>query len=102
MRYVLTGQGANIRVLSQLEGAFNAKAQVFEEQTIGARDGAYVCGLGMAYAWQYVNRIRHSDQMSVNNNELEASIDSINTRAKLGSEGGFTQKLKNAILTEKE
>ena len=102
MRYVLTGQGANIRVFSQLEGAFNAKAQIFEEQTIGARDGAFVCGLGMAYAWQYVNRIRHSDQICVNNNELEASIDSINTRAKSGSEGGFTQKLKNAILTEKE
>ena len=102
MRYVLTGQGANIRVLSMMPSAFNAPTTVFEEQTIGARDGAFVCGLGMAYAWQYVNKIRHDDKISVNNNELEASIDSINQRAKSGADGGFTQKLKNAILTEKE
>ena len=102
MRYVLTGQGANIRVLSMMPSAFNAPVTVFEEQTIGARDGAFVCGLGMAYAWQYVNKIRHDDKISVNNNELEASIDSINQRAKSGADGGFTQKLKNAILTEKE
>ena len=44
----------------------------------------------------------HDDKISVNNNELEASIDSINQRAKSGADGGFTQKLKNAILTEKE
>lgn len=102
MRYILTGQGANIRVLSMMLNAFNANAQVFEEQTIGARDGAYVCGLGMAYAWQYVNKIRKEDKISVNNNELEASIDSINQHAKENAEGGFTQKLKNAILSEKE
>lgn len=102
LRYVITGQGANISVLAQMEKAFNAPASIFQEQTIGARDGSYVCGLGMAYAWEYANRIHHSDKISVNNNELEASIDSIHSKpANDGIEGGFTQKLKNAILMEK-
>ena len=33
--------------------------------------------------------------------ELEASIDSINQKAHTG-EGGFTKKLKNAILADEE
>lgn len=55
----------------------------------------------MAYAWQDINRIHHDDRISANNNELEASIDSINQKAS-SVEGGFTKKLKNAILAEEE
>ena len=62
---------------------------------------ANVCGLGMAYAWQDINRIRHSDKISANNNELGASIDSINQQSKNG-EGGFTKKLKSVILSEND
>ena len=100
-RYVITGQGSNIPVLKDLDKSFNASAMIYQEQAIGARDGAFVCGLGMAYAWQDINRIHHDDRISANNNELEASIDSINQKAHTG-EGGFTKKLKNAILAEEE
>lgn len=100
-RYVITGQGSNIPVLKDLDKSFNASAMIYQEQAIGARDGAFVCGLGMAYAWQDINRIHHDDRISANNNELEASIDSINQKAHTG-EGGFTKKLKNAILADEE
>ena len=98
---MITGQGSNIPVLKDLDKSFNASAMIYQEQAIGARDGAFVCGLGMAYAWQDINRIHHDDRISANNNELEASIDSINQKAHTG-EGGFTKKLKNAILAEEE
>ena len=100
-KYVITGKGSNISVLKDMDKAFNAEALIYEEQSIGARDGSYVCGLGMAYAWQDINRIRHSDKISANNNELEASIDSINQQSK-NCEGGFTKKLKSVILSEND
>ena len=100
-KYVITGKGSTISVLKDMDKAFNAEALIYEEQSIGARDGSYVCGLGMAYAWQDINRIRHSDKISANNNELEASIDSINQQSKNG-EGGFTKKLKSVILSEND
>ena len=100
-RYLLTGKGSNITAFKDLEKDFNAEAKIYEEINMGARNGAYVCGLGMAYAWNDVNAIRHSDKISVNNNELEASIDTIRTKAK-GEEGNFTKKMKNVILTERD
>ena len=57
--------------------------------------------MGMFYAFEDVNKIRHSNVISVNYNELGASIDSINHRSKNG-EGGFTKKLKSVILSETE
>lgn len=100
-RYILTGQGSNIVVFRDLTDLFNAEAMVYQETCMGARDGSYVCGLGMAYAWQEVNKIRGIDKTSPNNNELEASIDAINQQSKKG-DGGFTRKLKNVILTERK
>lgn len=100
-RYVITGQGTSIPVLALMENAFNAEMSVYHSQTTGARDGAYVCGLGMAYAWNEVNRIHRNEKISVNNNELEESIDSIENRS-TQDEGGFTKKLKNVILMENE
>lgn len=100
-KYVITGKGVNISVLKDLDKAFNAEASIYEVQSIGARDGSFVCGIGMAYAWQDMNRIRHSDRISANNNELEASIDSINHQSRNG-EGGFTKKLKSVILSDDE
>ena len=84
-----------------MDKAFSAEDLIYKEESNGARDGRYVCGLGMAYAWQDINRIRHSDKISANNNELEASIDSINQQSKNG-EGGFTKKLKSVILSEND
>lgn len=100
-RYVLTGKGRNIPVLKDMETSFNAEAIVYEPSTIGARDGALIADLGAAYVWQDTNRIRQDDRISVNNNELEASIDSINQKAKDG-DGGFTRKMKSVILSDKD
>lgn len=100
-KYILSGQGSNFIVMNRMLKAFNANASLYHEESIGARDGAYVTGLGMAYAWQSINRIRRNKKISANKNELEASIDSINQRARDG-EGGFTKKLKSVILTERD
>lgn len=98
-QYVLTGKGANIGVLNDMTKLFNAEAIVYQPQCVGARDGAFVCCLGMAYAFNEINKIRHVDKISPNNNELEASIDSIRQQSGAG-EGQFTKKLKSVILTE--
>lgn len=98
-KYVLIGKGSNIPVMLEFESEFNATAIIYEPTSVGARDGAMINNLGMAYVWQDANRIRHDERISVNNNELEASIDSINHRAKDG-DGGFTKKMKNIILAE--
>lgn len=100
-KYVVTGQGASIPVLAQMNDAFNADVNVYHSQTMGARDGSFVCGLGMAYAWNDINRIHRNEKISVNNNELEESIESIQNRS-TDDEGGFTKKLKSVILMEKE
>lgn len=97
-KYVITGQGSSIPVLSELENAFSAPASVYQVTSIGARDGSYVTDLGMSYAWQEINKIRVDDRTSVNNNELEESIESIKHYS-TSSEGGFTQKLRRVILS---
>lgn len=100
-RFVITGKGSNIAVLKEFEDAFCAETIVYEASTIGARDGSFVADLGAAYVWQETNRIRNDDRISVNNNELEESIESINRRSKDG-EGGFTKKMKSVILADKD
>lgn len=99
VKYVITGKGSNIPALQEMEGAFSAPAKIYEETSVGARDGAFVALLGSAYALMDINRIRHDDRISVNNNELEASIDQINTRAGR-QDGGFTRKMKSAVLAD--
>jgi cell division protein FtsA len=97
-RYVITGAGGDIPVLKKMEPAFNAAASVYTVTDIGARSAAFTAPLGIAYAWTDQNAIWHDDRTSVNNNELEASIESI-TRYGKGQEGGFTKKLKKVMLT---
>ena len=85
----------------EFEDSFCAETIVYETSTIGARDGSFVADLGAAYVWQETNKIRNDDRISVNNNELEESIESINRRSKDG-EGGFTKKMKSVILADKD
>lgn len=99
--YVLTGKGAGIGIFQDLLQQFNSNAVTYQPQSIGARDSSFICCLGMFYVYSDINRIRHSEKISVNNNELGASIDSINHQAKSG-EGGFTKRLKSVILSEEE
>ena len=100
-RYVLTGQGADIPVLKQYLHTFNAPASIYSVTTIGARSGANVTNLGLIYALMDSNKMQNKDITSVNNNELEESIESITRYAK-DQEGGFTRKLKKAVLSTKE
>lgn len=97
-RYMIAGKGSNLPVLENMTNAFNAPASVYRVTAIGARDGSFAADLGMSYAWQELNRIRHDDRISVNRNELEESIESISRYTK-DEEGGFTQKLKRVILS---
>ena len=97
----MTGKGSNIAVLKELADSFCAETIVYETSTIGARDGSFVADLGAAFVWQDTNRIRNDERISVNNNELEASIDSINQKSKDG-DGGFTKKMKSVILADKD
>lgn len=100
-RYMITGQGADIPVLKQFVNTFNAPASIYTVTTIGARSGANVTNLGLIYALVDINRMHNKDTTSVNNNELEESIESITRYAK-DQEGGFTRKLKKAVLQTKE
>lgn len=100
-RYVITGQGADIPVLKQYLHTFNAPASIYSVTTIGARSGANVTNLGLIYALMDSNKMHNKDVTSVNNNELEESIESITRYAK-DQEGGFTRKLKKAVLSTKE
>lgn len=100
-RYILAGQGSNIPVLREMEKAFNAPASVYRVTSIGARDGAYGVPLGLSYAFEARNAIQKEDKTSVNNNELEESIESIARYGK-EDEGGFTQKLKKVMLTGRD
>lgn len=100
-RYVITGQGADIPVLKQYLNTFNAPASIYSVTTIGARSGANVTNLGLIYALVDINKMHNKDTTSVNNNELEESIESITRYAK-DQEGGFTRKLKKAVLSAKE
>ncbi len=100
-RYRISGEGSSIPVLKKMENAFNAPAEIYTVTSIGARNGAFVVPLGMPYAWETINRIKNSDTTSVNNNELEESIETITRYAK-DQEGGFTKKLKRVMLTSKD
>ncbi len=97
-RYLITGQGTGIPALRQFVNAFNAPASIYHVTTIGARNGCYVVPLGMMYAWEDINKVSNREVTSVNNNELEESIESI-TRYGKEQEGGFTKKLRKAMLS---
>ncbi len=97
--FVLTGKGANITIMKKMIEQLKADAILYLPQTTGARDGSFICGLGMAYAFYDMNQIRKIDKISVNQKELEESIVAIRQYSK-DEDGAFTKKLKNVILTE--
>lgn len=99
-RYLLTGEGSSIPALKNMGKSFNAPADVYTVTSIGARNGAFTVPLGLAYVWEDINTIHSQEKTSVNNNELEESIESITRYAK-DQEGGFTRKLKRVMLTSK-
>ncbi len=97
--YVLTGQGANISIMNKMISLLNADAISYQPKSTGARDGSFICCLGMTYAFHDLNAIRQIDKISVSSNELEESIAAIQRRSS-ADDGAFTKKLKNVILTE--
>lgn len=98
--FVLTGKGANIGIFNQLTSEFRSNATIYAPQNVGARDASFTCCIGVFYAYNDINKIRHSNKICANVNELGASIDAINHKARNGEEGGFTKKLKSVILSE--
>lgn len=96
-RYIITGQGANIPILEVMKDKFSVPTTLYRPSSIGARDDALTSVIGLGYAWQNQNKIIHDDKISVNNNELESSLDSIRSRSK-SQDGSFTKKIKTAIL----
>ncbi len=97
VRYIVSGEGANIPVMAEAIADLNAESQLYLPTTIGARSGSYVPLLGAGYSFQEQNRIQHNERNSVNANQLEASLESIR-RHDDREEGSFTRKLKNVIL----
>lgn len=100
-RFLITGEGSFIPALAKLTDQFSADAQIYTVTSIGARQNAFTPALGLAYVYEDISEISGDDQTSVNNNELEESIESI-TRYARDQEGGFTKKLKRVMLSNKD
>ena len=99
-RYVVSGEGMDIQVLGELMKEFNAPAAGYVPQLIGAREAAFTTTVGMIYNWKEIQQIRKDSRISVNHNEMEESVESINKVAHDG-EGGFTKKLRNILLSDR-
>lgn len=54
----------------------------------------------MIYNWKEIQQIRKDGRISVNHNEMEESVESINKVAHDG-EGGFTRKLRSILLSDR-
>lgn len=101
VRYLITGEGCEIPSLVELIASFNAPAQIYVPQTIGARDSAYVTCLGLFYSWKEQQNIRHDDRISCNMNDVEEALQITQKKAVNSDEGGFTKKLKSILLNDK-
>ena len=77
-RYVVSGEGMDIQVLGELMKEFNAPAAGYVPQLIGAREAAFTTTVGMIYNWKEIQQIRKDSRISVNHNEMEESVESIN------------------------
>lgn len=97
-RYLLTGQGAGLPVFADLLPEFSAEAMVYQPTAIGARDDALSDVLGLGHVINITSQIEKNDKISVNNNELESSLDSIKSHSSKEEDGSFTKKIKNVIL----
>ncbi len=99
-RYVVSGEGMDIQVLGELMKEFNAPSSAYVPQLIGARQAAFTTTVGMIYNWKEIQQIRKDGRISVNHNEMEESVESINKVAHDG-EGGFTRKLRSILLSDR-
>lgn len=100
VRYVLTGEGFEIQELDHVISNFNAKAQIYVPQTIGARESTFTTCLGLFYNWKSQMEIRHDKRTSCDMNDVKKVVDGA-SKASTDDEGGFTKKLKSILLNEK-
>lgn len=100
VRYLISGEGCEIASLSQVLSAFNAPAQMYVPQTIGARNPAYVACLGLFYCWKEQQAIRHDERTSCESDEVNEALH-ISPRKNTVDEGGFTKRLKSILLNDK-
>ncbi|MEF9962394.1 MAG: cell division protein FtsA [Erysipelotrichaceae bacterium] len=101
VRYLLSGEGMEIRGLESLIKDFNAPAQSYVPQTIGARDCSLVTCLGLFYAWKAQLNVRKDDRICCDIRDINKAIDNLNPRKNGFEESGFTKKLKSMLLSEK-
>lgn len=100
VRYLLTGEGFEVSSLAQLIANFNAPAQIYVPQTIGARDCAYVACLGLFYSWKEQQNIRNDERISCDLSDISEALN-VSTKKVVNDEGGFTKKLKSILLNDK-
>lgn len=101
VRYLLTGEGCEIQSLHQLIDDFNASAQIYVPQTIGARDCSFVTCLGLFYSWKEQLAIRKDERVSCDMSDVETVVESIGRKNQTDDENGFTKKLKSILLNDK-
>ncbi|MEG0265307.1 MAG: cell division protein FtsA [Erysipelotrichaceae bacterium] len=101
VRYLMSGEGMEIQGIETLLNEFNAPAQIYVPQTIGARDCSLVTCLGLFYAWKSQLNIRKDDRICCDVRDLNKAIDNLNPRKASFEENGFTKKLKSMLLSEK-
>lgn len=100
VRYLLSGEGCEVQSLQQILHEFNAPAQVYEPQTIGARDCSLVTCLGLFYSWKEQLALRKDQRVSCAMSDVETVIRNVG-KTQQADEGGFTKKLKSILLNDK-
>lgn len=96
---ILTGEGCEMRGMEQMISKISPTASIYVPQTIGGRDCALSCVLGMFYAWRDINVIRNSSAACADERLIDEALKL--PKSKNSDETGFTKKLMNIIMNEK-
>ena len=99
-RYILSGEGASFPILRDLAPAFSAPVLIYNENILGARNGKFITALGTGYAWMEKAKREKRDEISVDLNELETSIDSIGIKSE--TKGGITARFQRVVRSRKQ
>ncbi|MGL5977720.1 MAG: cell division protein FtsA [Erysipelotrichaceae bacterium] len=92
LKYIVGGSGAQIIGLHSILDHFNAEANVYIPQTIGARNPALTHVLGTFYSYEHPANYRKSELQSVMLNEVKQTLQ--HAKHVDEEEGTFTRKLK--------
>ena len=96
---ILSGEGCEISGMDEVISQIDEKAMIYVPQTIGGRDCALTCTLGMFYAWKEINVIRNNRLLVADERLIDESLKVV--KGKNSEESGFTKKLMSIIMNEK-